>query len=98
VRLLFFAPVVRVAGLPLFELALLAGAPATIVEEIGAAAREADPAARRAALVRAEKRMRAATGIVPLAWLALDPRAEPRVHDVAVSGGVALLENAWVEP
>lgn len=97
-HLLVWTPQVSEPSIALEELAALAGGPPALLARIAAARRIADPEARRTALSRVDQALREEATVIPIAWTAVDVRADPRAHGIALRGGTVVLEDTWVEP
>ena len=98
-RLLLWAPEVPEPELALRELAALAPLPRGATEGLAVAARETDPARRRALLHEVEKALRATAALVPLAVVPPAAHARPNLHGVTTDrAGRLVLEDAWLEP
>jgi MarR-like DNA-binding transcriptional regulator SgrR of sgrS sRNA len=98
-RLFAWSPQVPEAALALREISALAGAPASVLEAISAAAQEPDADRRRARLHRAEEALRDSRLVVSLGIAPVSAATRAGVHGIAVDDtGRIRLEDAWVEP
>jgi MarR-like DNA-binding transcriptional regulator SgrR of sgrS sRNA len=98
-RLLLWTPEVPEPELALRELASLAPPVAEVEAALAAALREEDTVRRRALLHGAEKSLRAAGVLVPLAVVPVAAHARPNLHGVTTDrAGRIVLEDAWLEP
>jgi ABC-type transport system substrate-binding protein len=98
-RLFLWSPEVPEPELALRELAALGPAVPGVAEALAAAAREREPARRYALLQDAERALRAAAVLVPVAVVPIAAHAHPRLHGLAADrAGRLLLEDAWLEP
>jgi MarR-like DNA-binding transcriptional regulator SgrR of sgrS sRNA len=98
-RLLLWAPEVPEPELALRELAALGPPVAGVADGLASAARERDPQRRYALLQDAERALRGAAVLVPVAVVPVAAHAQPRLRGLAADrAGRLLLEDAWLEP
>jgi hypothetical protein len=98
-RLLLWAPEVPEPELALRELASLGPPVVGVAETLAEATREEDTSRRRSLLHDAEKAIRGAAVLVPLAIVPVAAHARPNLHGVTTDrAGRLSLEDAWLEP
>jgi MarR-like DNA-binding transcriptional regulator SgrR of sgrS sRNA len=98
-RLLLWTPEVAEPEIALRELATLAPPVPGVADALTAAARERDPQRRYTLLQDAERALRAAAVLVPVAVVPVAAQADPRLRGIeADRAGRLTLEDAWLEP